>query len=72
MAKILNKKNKHTFVTWLGVYPTITLILFALEPYIHGMPMPAVTFVVTALAVPALAYWIMPLLEKTFGSWMNR
>ena len=72
MSKVLNKKNKHIFVTWLGVYPTITLILFAIEPYIHEMPMPVVTFIVTALAVPMLAYWVLPFLERTFQNWMDR
>ena len=68
----MTKKHKHTFITWLGVYPTITLILLAIEPFIIGMPLPAVTFIVTAFAVPLVSYFIMPILQKTFHNWLER
>jgi len=38
---------KMAVVTWLGVYPLITLLLLALGPLILGLPIPVVTLILS-------------------------
>ncbi|MBT8447190.1 MAG: hypothetical protein HKO62_09695 [Gammaproteobacteria bacterium] len=47
-------------VTWLVVYPVITLLLFMLEPMMRGWPLPLRTLLLTAIMVPLLVFWALP------------
>lgn len=59
--------STHTraFITWLAVYPTITVALMVLKPWIGGLAVPLQTFVLTVLIVPLAAYWLVPVLTRT-------
>ncbi|NLE80393.1 MAG: hypothetical protein GX610_12560 [Rhodococcus sp.] len=48
------------FITWVAVYPTITIALMALQPWIGGLAVPVQTLVLTVLVVPLAAYGIVP------------
>lgn len=66
-------RHKLAFVTWLGIYPTITTILTVVLPHVLGRwPLPLITLVVTAIVVPLMSYVVMPLLLRWLGPWVYR
>ncbi len=56
----MNARHRNAALTWLVVYPLITVLQFALEPLVQGLPMPARTLVLTLIMVPLMAYLAMP------------
>ncbi|APA97418.1 hypothetical protein [Nocardia seriolae] len=56
--------HRRAVITWLAVYPTITLALALLGPLMTGLPLMARTLVLTAVVVPATAYLLVPMLMK--------
>ncbi len=66
-------RHKMVFLTWVGIWPTITLVLLAvLQPLLAVFPLPIVTLIITALVVPLMGYVVMPFLTRTFGDWLHR
>jgi antibiotic biosynthesis monooxygenase (ABM) superfamily enzyme len=51
-------------ITWVAVYPTITVALWALHPLIGHLPLPMQTLVVTICAVPVITGLGVPLLLR--------
>ena len=49
-----------TIAVWTVVWPLVTVLLFALQALLPGLPMPARTLVLTALLVPAISLVIAP------------
>ena len=56
--------HRRALLTWLAVFPTITLVQLVLSPYIGGWPLVARTAVVTAVAVPLSVYVLVPRLLR--------
>ena len=52
--------HRRALLTWLAVFPTITLVQLVLSPYIGGWPLVARTAVITAVAVPLSVYVLVP------------
>ena len=65
-------RYKQAIITWLGVYPALTLILAILGPVMESWPLPLRTLLVTLLMVPALTWLILPFLRRMFQSWLFR
>lgn len=66
-------RHKMVFLTWLGIYPTITAVLSVLLPVLlPRFPLPVVTAIVTVLVVPLMGYVVMPMLLRLFGAWVHR
>ena len=66
-------RHKVVFLTWVGIYPTITLVLSVLLPVLlPRFPLPVVTAMVTALVVPLMGYVVMPFLLRRFQGWVHR
>lgn len=63
-------RYKQAVITWIGVYPLLTLTLAVLGPMMEGWPLPLRTLLVTALLVPVLVWGIFPLLNRIFRSWV--
>jgi hypothetical protein len=61
---------KMTIVTWLGVFPTITLLLHFLEPLLNYLPLALRTLVLSTIMVPLLTYVVMPWLTKLLYRWL--
>ncbi|MEM1111918.1 MAG: hypothetical protein AAGI11_08420 [Pseudomonadota bacterium] len=57
----MSDKQRTIFVTWLAVYPTITVVLLLVEPYLGGAPLALRTLIVTVLMVPLTVYVALPL-----------
>jgi hypothetical protein len=65
-------RYKQAIITWLGVYPALTVTLAVLGPAMESWPLPLRTLLVTLLMVPALIWVILPLLRRMFRSWLFR
>jgi antibiotic biosynthesis monooxygenase (ABM) superfamily enzyme len=67
--------NRHKLVllTWVGIWPTITAVLwFLLPPLLVRFPLPIVTLLITAIVVPLMGYVVMPLLTSCCREWLRR
>jgi antibiotic biosynthesis monooxygenase (ABM) superfamily enzyme len=65
-------RYKQALITWLGVYPTLTLTLAVLGPAIQSWPLPLRALLVSVVMVVALTWLVLPLLMRVFRSWMSR
>ena len=65
-------RHKQALITWIGVYPALTLTLYLLGPVIEGWPLPLRTLVVSIVMVIALSWLILPFLTRVFRSWLLR
>ena len=59
-------KQKQTLLVWLAVYPTITGLVWALEPVLNHLAMPVRTLLLSSLMVPIMVYGAMPIIRKIF------
>ncbi|MFK7738785.1 MAG: hypothetical protein AB8H80_00575 [Planctomycetota bacterium] len=67
------KPHKMMLLTWLGIYPTITLTLWLLLPTLmQYCSLPVITLIVTAIVIPLMTYVVMPTLMRRFGQWAHR
>ena len=66
-------RHKMVLLTWAGIYPTITLVLWLLLPtLLEYLPLPLMTLVVTGIVVPLMSYVVMPTMVKVFRPWLRR
>ena len=64
------KKYKITIVSWLALYPLISLIFFLFGGILSEIPLLLRTFLVTAIAMILMSYMLMPLFTKWFSFWL--
>ncbi|WP_129841605.1 hypothetical protein [Streptomyces sp. RFCAC02] len=64
--------HRRALITWLAVYPTITLTLGALGPSTAGLPLPVRTLILTAIVVPLAAYVLIPALMRANAALAGR
>ena len=58
-------RHKMAFIFWCSTYPVITVLLYALLPRLQGsLPLPALTFCITVIAVPVINYLVLPSVLK--------
>lgn len=67
-----NSKHKRAFLVWLAIYPLVTLLFYLLGDFLMQFPLPARTLILTLIAVPAMAYVILPFYHKVFDKWLNK
>ncbi|MEQ1634989.1 MAG: hypothetical protein ABL997_21600 [Planctomycetota bacterium] len=66
-------RHKMVLLTWVGIWPTITTVLWLLLPILlPRYPLPVVTLIITVLVVPLMGYVVMPFLLRRFGGWVRR
>jgi len=63
-------RYKMTFVSWLALYPTVTLIFFLFGEQLAQMPLLVRTFLVTAVVMVAMSYLLMPRFTRWFAFWL--
>jgi antibiotic biosynthesis monooxygenase (ABM) superfamily enzyme len=51
-------------ITWLAIYPVLTLILALFGDQLREMVLPLRTLVITAVLVPSAVYVLVPLLRR--------
>jgi len=59
-------------VTWLAIFPAITLALAIGEPLLKGAPLVVRTLVLTAVLVPLMVFVLVPLLQHVLRGWLLR
>jgi antibiotic biosynthesis monooxygenase (ABM) superfamily enzyme len=61
-----------TVVSWLGIFPTVALLLTFVSPLLAPLPFLLRTALFTALVAVAMAYLVMPRLTRWMGWWLRR
>ncbi|MGW0363708.1 hypothetical protein [Streptomyces sp. NPDC002990] len=56
--------HRRAFITWLAVYPTITLVIALLGPAMEDLPLVLRTMILTVVVIPIAAYVLIPALMK--------
>lgn len=63
-------KFRMTVVSWLALYPTVTLIFFLFGDLLSQVPLLLRTLIVTAVVMVAMSYWLMPRFTRWFAFWL--
>lgn len=58
-------------VTWLGIFPTVSLVLWLVAPLLASWPFLLRTAVLTALIVAVMTWGVMPRLTRWLRGWLN-
>jgi hypothetical protein len=64
-------RNKMALITWLGIWPTASIFLYFLTPYMESLPYLLRTAIVTGLVVITMTYLLMPRLVQVFRAWLK-
>ncbi|MFJ8442269.1 hypothetical protein [Kitasatospora griseola] len=59
-------------ITWLAVYPAITVVQLLLGPSLGSLPVPLRVLAITALVVPTVVYLLVPGLLKARVALLRR
>ncbi|MGK5534315.1 hypothetical protein [Streptomyces sp. URMC 129] len=57
--------HMRVFITWLAVYPSITIVQMLLGPSLENLSVPVRVLIITGLVVPVVVYALVPVLLKT-------
>lgn len=70
----MNKNNRHkrAFLSWLAIYPLITIIFLLFGEYLVRIPLALRTFLLTAVLVPLMSYVVLPFYNRIFEKWLNK
>jgi hypothetical protein len=63
-------KYKMTFVSWLALYPTVTLIFLLFGDLLAQVPLLLRTLLITAVVMVAMSYLLMPRFTRWFAFWL--
>lgn len=63
-------KWRMTFVSWMGIFPTVSLLLWVIAPLLASWPFLLRTAVFTALVALAMSYLVMPRLSRWMSWWL--
>lgn len=63
-------KYKMTIVSWLALYPAVTLIFFVFGDLLAQIPLLLRTLIVTAVVMVAMSYLLMPRFTRWFAFWL--
>lgn len=63
-------KYKMTIVSWLALYPAVTLIFFFFGDLLAQLPLLMRTLIVTAVVMVAMSYLLMPRFTRWFAFWL--
>lgn len=65
-------RHQLALMIWLSVFPTLTVINYALGDWLVTLPQLVRTFVLTTVAVPIVIYGLMPQLHRIRGHLLTR
>lgn len=63
-------RYKMTLVSWLALYPTVTLIFWLFSGLLEPLPLVLRTLLVTALVMVLMTYVLMPRFTRWFAFWL--
>lgn len=58
-------------LTWLGIWPLVSLVLWWLAPRLGTLPFLVRTALSTAIVVLAMTYLVMPRLARLAAPWLT-
>ena len=64
-------RYKVALVTWVAIYPALTITLGALGPALAPLPLYVRTLVLTALLVPLMVYVLVPAVQWVLAAWLR-
>jgi antibiotic biosynthesis monooxygenase (ABM) superfamily enzyme len=64
-------QHKRTFLTWIAIYPMITILFWLFGDFFMQLALPVRTLVLTLILVPSLSYVVLPFLSKVFTKWLQ-
>ena len=67
----LTSQIKTALVTWLAIWPSITVLLVVMPDMLSTLPIAAQTLILTAILVPWMSFVAMPWLMKRVGAWVR-
>ena len=62
---------RRVLITWAAAWPTITVLLFALEGVLGHWPLALRTLLLTGLMVPAMTVLIVPSLNRLLDHFLR-
>jgi antibiotic biosynthesis monooxygenase (ABM) superfamily enzyme len=65
-------KHQLAVMIWIAVFPTLTVLNLALEPWLANLGPVLRTFVLATIAVPIVIYGLMPQLHRTRARILTR
>lgn len=63
-------KVRMAFITWLGIFPTVSVVLAFIAPFLEPLPFLPRVAVITGLVVLIMTWGIMPRLTRFFRGWI--
>ena len=63
-------RHRMALLTWVGIWPLVSLALLLLAPLLAGYPFLARTALTSALLVLTMTYLVMPLLARAASRWL--
>lgn len=63
-------KYKMTLVSWLALYPSVTLIFLLFGPLLEPVPLPLRTLLITGVLMVLMSYVLMPRFTRWFAFWL--
>jgi uncharacterized protein len=64
-------RHRMALVTWLGIWPIVSLALWLVAPYLVALPFVLRTGTLSALVVLIMTYAVMPWLAKLAEPWLR-
>jgi uncharacterized protein len=61
---------KMALLTWVTIFPLITLVVLALEPLLEELTLAPRLAVTTAVTVPIMTWLVMPRVTRLFRGWL--
>ena len=61
---------KMALLSWIGLWPMVTLMMWIVRPQLAGLAVPAQTLIMTAMIVPLMTWVLMPALTRLFRGWL--
>jgi uncharacterized protein len=62
---------KFAMVVWLAIYPSLSALLWLVGPTIVDWPLALRTFVLTAVLVPWMVFFMIPALQRLLAPWLR-
>ena len=61
---------KMALLTWITIFPLITLVVLALNPILTGLPLVPRLAITTAVTVPLMTWLVMPRVTRALRGWL--
>jgi len=65
-------RSRMAIITWLGIFPTVTLLQLIVAPFLAPLPLVLRMAVFTMLVVALMTWVVMPQLTRLLRGWITR